>query len=63
MKALGLLIVLIFWLIVGLIQGLQTFLKWRKSGYCNHDFRIHRTNSFGQEHWYKCQKCSEERLR
>ncbi len=50
-------------LIVGFTDGLKKLYSWYKTGFCEHDWRIHNTCSFGQKHWYKCCKCGEKRLR
>ena len=38
----------------------EDFARWK----CvKHNYKLSRTNSFGQKHWYKCDKCGKEKLR
>ena len=55
--------ILVLWLIVYvLILLFQSFNAWRKTGFCKHEYKLDRTNSFGRKNWYKCEKCKDERL-
>ena len=54
---------LLIWVIIGLVKGFKKFNAWRKTGFCQHNFKLNRTNSYGQHHWHKCEKCGEERLK
>ena len=49
-------------IIYGLIVSFEKFNAWRKTGFCKHQFKLHDTNSSGQKHWYKCEKCKNKRL-
>ena len=63
LQLIGLAISLIVIIIYGLVIAFIKFNRWRKTGFCKHDFDLWRTNSVGQHHWYKCKKCKEERLK
>lgn len=61
----GLLIFTIFFIGIifyGIVKGVKSLNRWRKSGFCRHDWKFNKSNSFSQKHWYKCNKCNEERL-
>lgn len=63
MQLIGLIIFILFVIIYGTIYLIRELRAWSKTGFCKHSFKLDRTNSFGQKHWYKCEKCKEERLR
>lgn len=62
-QLIGFALLVLFLLMVGLIRGTQLFVAWAKTGFCRHRFKFKRANSFGQHHWYECEKCGEERLK
>jgi hypothetical protein len=37
---------------------IKSFITWRKSGYCRHEWQFWSTPS-----WYRCTKCGEQRNR
>lgn len=52
------LVILLMLFVLG-ISAVANFLKWRKTGYCNHNWELESTASFGTVHKYKCHKCNK----
>lgn len=62
MDIIGLTLLAIFLLLLGLSSFIRWFKERSKTGWCKHDYKLDRTNSYGAKAWYKCTKCKDEKL-